>query len=260
MASRDFVTVDDVTSLTKPTDGFLCKLSANSFGIDFLQFTISDYETKKTIFEVGKDNPTPQDITVDFSSLGEDMYRKIKYTFSEDVLRLPLIQTSLHFSVGQVALNGFRMIERHYFRDKLVKSFDFSFGFCIPGSTNTWDSVYSLPPLSEELINDMINNPFETKSDSFYFCNGKLIMHNKASYKYIREGAQAKKSYEDKFGAKGGSKSSRAPSKDVPAGEADAKDSSAAADAKNSNRERAGSSSAKGSKDSTWSKESDYDR
>ncbi len=34
---------------------------------------------------------------------------------------------------------------------QLVKSFDFSFGFCIPGSTNTWDSVYSLPPLSEEL-------------------------------------------------------------------------------------------------------------
>jgi hypothetical protein len=64
------------------------------------------------------------------------------------------------------------MIERHYFRDQvcpgglcacvstsyqrslrlqLVKSFDFTFGFCIPGSTNTWDSVYSLPPLSEEL-------------------------------------------------------------------------------------------------------------
>lgn len=74
--------------------GFLCPLSANSFGIDFLQFTISDYQTKKVIFEVGKDTPAPQDISVDFSTLGEDMYRKIKYTFSEDVLRLPLIQTS----------------------------------------------------------------------------------------------------------------------------------------------------------------------
>ena len=64
------------------------------FGIEFLQFTISDYATKKVIFEVGKDSPAPQDIAVDFSSIGEDMYRKIKYTFSEDVLRLPLIQTS----------------------------------------------------------------------------------------------------------------------------------------------------------------------
>lgn len=119
------VTPEDVTALTKPTEGnvniktalcplnlrfnlhqrpfwysenispgFLCALSSNNFGIEFLQFTISDYQTKKTIFEVGKDNPTPQDISVDFSSLGEDMYRKIKYTFSEDVLRLPLIQTS----------------------------------------------------------------------------------------------------------------------------------------------------------------------
>jgi hypothetical protein len=109
----------------------------------------------------------------------------------------------------------------------------------------------------------MIDHPFETKSDSFYFVNDRLIMHNKASYKvcaekdmslalstdaspcgavlvvrgcagsavtltapfseklcgsyrskpsfllspcciqYIREGAaDAKKSYEDKFGAK----------------------------------------------------------
>ena len=38
--------------------------------------------------------PPSQDVSVDFSSIGEDMYRKIKYDFSEDVLRLPYIQTS----------------------------------------------------------------------------------------------------------------------------------------------------------------------
>jgi GMP-PDE, delta subunit len=32
-------------------------------------------------------------------------------------------------------------------------------------------------------VNEMIDNPYETKSDSFYFVDGKLIMHNKASYK-----------------------------------------------------------------------------
>lgn len=144
-------------------------------------------------------------MTVDFSALGEDMYRKIKYNFSEDVLRLPMIQTSLVFSVGsKKECRGFRMIERHYFRDRLVKSFDFPFGFCIPGSTNTWDAVYSMPPLSEDLIQEMIDNPYETKSDSFYFIDGKLIMHNKASYKYFKEdAAMSKKSYEEKFGSKG---------------------------------------------------------
>ena len=85
---------DFAATLTCGSLGFLCALSTNNFGIEFLNFTISDYQTKNVIFAVGKDNPTPQDISVDFSSLGEDMYRKIKYTFSEDVLRLPLIQTS----------------------------------------------------------------------------------------------------------------------------------------------------------------------
>ena len=35
------------------------------------------------------------------------MYRKIKYTFSEDVLRLPAIQTTLIFQVGQEEMQGF---------------------------------------------------------------------------------------------------------------------------------------------------------
>lgn len=30
----------------------------------------------------------------------------------------------------------------------------------------------------------MIDNPFETKSDSFYFVDGRLVMHNKADYSY----------------------------------------------------------------------------
>lgn len=100
---------------------------------------------------MGRDTPVSNDVSIDFSSVGEDMYRKIKYTFSEDVLRLPYIQTSLTFSVGEHELPDFRMIERHYFRDRLVKSFDFEFGFCIPGSVNNWDAVYSLPLLSEDL-------------------------------------------------------------------------------------------------------------
>ena len=95
------------------------------------------------------------------------------------------------------------MIERHYFKGQLVKSFDFPFGFCIPGSTNNWDALYDLPALSESLIEEMICSPYETKSDSFYFVNNKLVMHNKASYKYFREdAAQSKKSYEDKYGYK----------------------------------------------------------
>jgi hypothetical protein len=47
------VTPDMVLQLTKPTDGFLCPLSANKYGIEFLSFAIIDYATKKVIFQVG---------------------------------------------------------------------------------------------------------------------------------------------------------------------------------------------------------------
>lgn len=30
----------------------------------------------------------------------------------------------------------------------------------------------------------MIENPYETRSDSFYFVDNKLVMHNKADYAY----------------------------------------------------------------------------
>lgn len=33
-------------------------------------------------------------------------------------------------------------------------------------------------------VKEMIQNPFETKSDSFYFVEDRLIMHNKAEYAY----------------------------------------------------------------------------
>ena len=61
------------------------------------------------------------------------------------------------------------MIERHYFRDKLIKSYEFTFPFCMPNSTNEWESIYDMPPIDEEIMLQMVANPYETKSDSFYF-------------------------------------------------------------------------------------------
>lgn len=53
--------------------------------------------------------------------------------------------------MGDKPVNNFRMIERHYFRNQLLKSFDFHFGFCIPSSKNTCEHIYDFPALSEEL-------------------------------------------------------------------------------------------------------------
>lgn len=84
-------------------------------------------------------------------------------------------------------MKNFRMIERHYFREKLIQSFDFTFPFCIPNTTNSWEAIYTVPELEKGLMEEMIKSPWETKSDSFYFVGDEIIMHNKAEYSYAEQ-------------------------------------------------------------------------
>jgi len=76
------------------------------------------------------------------------------------------------------------MVERHYFRGRVIRSYEFLFGFVIPNSTNSWEFIYDLPELSEEDKREVISSPWEVKSDSFFFADGKLIIHNRAEYNY----------------------------------------------------------------------------
>lgn len=71
-------------------------------------------------------------------SLAFDVYEQKKFTHS------------VEFSVGKHQLSEFRMIERHYFKNKLLKSFDFNFGFVIPESINSVEHIYELPKLSDK--------------------------------------------------------------------------------------------------------------
>ena len=191
MAVGEYIspTPDEVLQYQAPTDGYMCPLTANTYGIEFEFFRVKDHETQQTLFEVAKEPGTPP---LDLASIPpefEDQVRCISYDFGADFLSLPTIATELQFAVGPQALNSFRMIERHYFRDFLIKSFDFTFGFCIPNSTNSWEAIYDVPELPPELVEDMINNPWETQSDSFYFVTNEygeehMVMHNKAKYAY----------------------------------------------------------------------------
>ena len=56
----------------------------------------------------------------------------------------------VEFSVGEQPVNNFRMIERHFFRGKLLKTFDFEFGFCIPNSRNTCEHIYEFPSIGPD--------------------------------------------------------------------------------------------------------------
>ncbi|KAJ2942723.1 hypothetical protein O0L34_g14911 [Tuta absoluta] len=183
------VTPDEVLRLDRITDTYLCSPEANVYDIDFTRFKIRDLESGTVLFEIAK---PPTDFGVDNES-GEDAPeepldpnagRFVRYQFTPQFLKLKTVGATVEFTVGARPVNQFRMIEKHFFRDTLLKTFDFEFGFCIPFSRNTCEHIYEFPQLPPDLVQEMIAAPFETCSDSFYFVDEHLVMHNKADYAF----------------------------------------------------------------------------
>ncbi|XP_048257240.1 protein unc-119 homolog B-like isoform X1 [Haliotis rufescens] len=186
LLKRDVVTPDDVLRLSKTTEKYLCPPEANVYGIDFTRFKLRDMESGTVLFEVAKPPPPEdgEDADLDLEDSDPNAGRFVRYQFTPQFLKLRTVGATVEFVVGDKPVNKFRMIEKHYFREKMLKCFDFEFGFCIPHSRNTVEHIYEFPLLNQEEIQDMIDHPYETRSDSFYFVEEKLIMHNKADYAY----------------------------------------------------------------------------
>lgn len=110
--------------------------------------------------------------------------RLIKYHFGPDFLRLQTVGLTMKFGIGPTPIQNLEMVERHYFRGRVLQEFSFKFGFVIPNSTNEWEFVYDLPDLSPAEMQEIIENPWEVKSDSFFFAEGRLMIHNRAEYNY----------------------------------------------------------------------------
>ena len=178
----------DVLRLEEITADYLCSPDANVYDIEFTRFKIRDLETGSVLFEFAKPSPAEEE---EFS--GEDggeeeaevnAGRFVRYQFTPQFLRLKHVGATVEFTVGDKPVSKFRMIERHYFRKTLLKSFDFEFGFCIPNSKNTCEHIYEFPQLPDHIFEQMIAHPYDTRSDSFYFVDDRLVMHNKADYAY----------------------------------------------------------------------------
>ncbi|OWK15266.1 hypothetical protein Celaphus_00000230 [Cervus elaphus hippelaphus] len=158
-----------------PVD-YLCKPEDNVYSIDFTRFKIGDLEIGTVLFEIAKPCVSDQEEEEDEEGeAGGDVDvsagRFVRYQFTPAFLRLRTVGATVEFTVGDKPVSNFRMIERHYFRERLLKNFDFDFGFCIPSSRNTCEHIYEFPQLSEDV-------------STFYFVDNKLIMHNKADYAY----------------------------------------------------------------------------
>ncbi|KAM5193965.1 protein unc-119 homolog B isoform 1-T1 [Mantella aurantiaca] len=135
---------EHVLGLSRVTENYLCRPEDNVFGIDFTRFKIRDLETGTVLFEISKPCSDPDEEEPESGQLDSSAGRFVRYQFTPAFLRLRKV-----------------------------------------GATcNTCEHMYEFPQLSEDIIRLMIDNPYETRSDSFYFVDNKLIMHNKADYAY----------------------------------------------------------------------------
>lgn len=178
------ITPEHVLSLSEPTTHFLCPLSANKYNIQFLSFKIRDFATNQVLFFIEKDAEDEEEVKTEENDLNENEFRTVRYHFGPNFFKLQKVATSLTFSVGDKPVKNFRMIERHYFKNTLIQNFDFNFPFCMPKTSNSWESIYDIPNLTPAMKEEMIKNPWLTKSDSFYFVGNEMVMHNKAEYNF----------------------------------------------------------------------------
>lgn len=180
---KEFISPDDVCSLPSITKQYLCSSAANIYDIEFTRFKIRDMETGVVLFEIVKSakqqQSTNQNGRQDYSDPKmTNIGRFVRYNFTPNFLELKTVGAryellllklnyeincvilfhsifvyfiSIEFKVGPKPIQNFRMIERHFFQDTLLKTFDFDFGFCIPNSINTCEHIYEFPSITSEL-------------------------------------------------------------------------------------------------------------
>lgn len=193
------ITPEEILKINRPTSDYLCPKAANVFDIEFTRFRVRDFSA---VPKTKKSTPKSQETThppilIDIQrpesyqeseeeKLDPTNGRFVRYHLHKEFLNLKTLGAQITFTVGgEKVAKQFRMIERHYFKEKLIKSFDFNFGAAlIPNSENSIEHIYEMPKISDKIKKQMIESPWETKSDSFYFVENRLIMHNKAQYSY----------------------------------------------------------------------------
>eukprot|EP00094_Tigriopus_californicus_P008177 TCALIF_07873-PA protein Name:"Similar to Unc119b Protein unc-119 homolog B (Mus musculus)" AED:0.09 eAED:0.09 QI:0/0/0/0.5/1/1/2/0/190 len=156
LLQMDQIRPEHVLRLKKVTENYLCQPEANVYGIDFTRFKIRDMETNATLFEIAK--PPGQPVPVDEHD--PNVGRFVRYQFTPEFLKLRHVGATVEFTVGATPVKDFRMIERHFFHEKPLKTFDFEFGFCIPNSKNTCEHIYDFPQLDDNTIRQMVTEPF----------------------------------------------------------------------------------------------------
>ena len=188
--STDVITLEQAKNMKERPKGFLCKIKANRFALQFLQFTLKDPESGKIFHDMEFDEHKNEELLIDDDQYPQEMLdvfdemRYIHYEFPISFLKAKVLSCTLKFKVGDLPVKNLILIENHYFKDQRIAHYEFKLPFCPPNTKNTAEYIYEVPELDEKIIQEISSKGLNTYSDTFFFVNGELIMHNKAEYSF----------------------------------------------------------------------------
>jgi len=171
---------EDVLNFTEPSPAVLC---TRDLGFRILSFDMCDASVPggTVLYNSQQEENSGSSGT---AVVDEDATTTQRIVLPSDYLKCALVRSTLRFAVGPEGLPSLRMIERHFFHDTVLRSFDFTFGPCPPKSVNSWDITYDLPSLSQELEEQVRTQPYAVATDTFFFAGNTLVYHARREHSY----------------------------------------------------------------------------
>ncbi|KAL8569746.1 Retinal rod rhodopsin-sensitive cGMP 3',5'-cyclic phosphodiesterase subunit delta [Nucella lapillus] len=98
------------------------------------------------------------------------------------ILKCRAVSRELNFS-SQEAMERFRLEQKVLFKGKCLEEWYFDFGFVIPGSTNTWQSVIEAAPESQMMPANVLNG--NVMIETRFFDGDLLVSTSKVRVFYV---------------------------------------------------------------------------
>lgn len=98
------------------------------------------------------------------------------------ILKCKTVSREINFS-SKEQMDKFRLEQKVYFKGKILEEWYFEFGFVIPDSTNTWQSVIEAAPESQMMPANVLNGNVVIETN--FFDGDLLVSRSKVRIFYV---------------------------------------------------------------------------
>eukprot|EP00668_Euglena_longa_P011439 GGOE01013843.1.p1 GENE.GGOE01013843.1~~GGOE01013843.1.p1 ORF type:complete len:148 (-),score=54.27 GGOE01013843.1:231-674(-) len=100
----------------------------------------------------------------------------------KEILTCRAVSRDINFS-SKHQLEKFRVEQKVLLNEQVIEEWQFSFGFVIPGSTNTWSSVIEAAPEGDMLPVEILSG--NTIIETAFYDDKKLLCRNRVRLYYV---------------------------------------------------------------------------